>query len=131
MITTAGTSYERSSIQRWLDRQATGAISTDPKTGTRIDSTTLTPNQALRAAIDEWKDQKQQELLTSDIRDTIQHQMQPGQTQGENKFQQDAAAAVQLRQEQDAEYEAALAHDLMLAAAATRHEEATATAPGS
>lgn len=124
VITTAGTSYERSSIQCWLDRQAAGGVCTDPKTGAKLDSTTLTPNQALRAAIAEWKEQQQQKLLGSDSAENQQKQMQQLEKfQNEYNVRKDTAA---LRQEQDAEYEAGLARDLMLAAAAKRQEEAAA-----
>lgn len=118
VITTAGTSYERSSIQRWLDQRSADAVYSDPKTGTKLESTTLTPNQALRAAIEEWKEQKHQELLAD------QTQQERGKLEDEGKDEEDAA----LIREQDAEYEAGLARDLMLAAAVKREEEATAAA---
>lgn len=102
-----------------------GATCTDPKTGAKLDSTTLTPNQALRAAISEWKDSKQQELLSNDLQDapctSKQTQMQLHESQDKNELQQNAAA---VGQEQDAEYEAGLARDLMLAAATKRREDA-------
>ena len=112
VITTAGTSYERDSIQRWLEKRSTDAVFTDPKTGTKLESTTLTPNQALRAAIDEWKEQKHQVL---------------GQEKGLIEDTDEGIEDVALLRKQDVEYKSELARDLMLSAAVKREEEATAT----
>lgn len=50
-VTTAdGLTYERAAIQTWLERS-----DTSPAAGARLPSKTLTPNIALRQAIEEWE----------------------------------------------------------------------------
>jgi hypothetical protein len=50
-VTTAdGQTYERAAIQTWLERS-----DTSPAAGARLPSKTLTPNIALRQAIEEWE----------------------------------------------------------------------------
>ncbi|XP_077235989.1 U-box domain-containing protein 11-like [Tasmannia lanceolata] len=50
VIVTTGQTYERSSIQRWID----GGSKTCPKTQQKLQNLTLTPNYVLRSLIRQW-----------------------------------------------------------------------------
>ena len=54
VIAADGHTYERSAIQRWLQRRQTS-----PKAGTPLESATLFPNHLLRRLILEWREERQ------------------------------------------------------------------------
>lgn len=64
VITADGHSYERAAIQQWFEYHQTS-----PKTGARLQSKTLIPNQALKGLIAEWSE-KHQKLLQQPPADT-------------------------------------------------------------
>lgn len=58
-----GHCYERVAIEEWF----AGGSTTSPKTGAALDSTTLTPNHALRNAVEEWEMANCQLIRRADI----------------------------------------------------------------
>ena len=67
VCTADGHTYERSAIEEWL---RPGRM-TSPNTNLRLSTAALTPNHALRSAIEEWRGRSQQraaqELTTADL----------------------------------------------------------------
>ncbi|EOD05899.1 hypothetical protein EMIHUDRAFT_68858, partial [Emiliania huxleyi CCMP1516] len=53
VLATDGHTYERTAIERWLQRRATS-----PKSGLALESTMLFPNHILRRIILEWKEMR-------------------------------------------------------------------------
>ena len=65
-----GNTYERAALEEWFRR----GNATDPLTNQRLESLSITPNQALKATIAEWKDKNKaftesQERLQAQVRE--------------------------------------------------------------
>ena len=58
-----GHTYEHAEIRQWIQHK--GASATSPKTNERLAHTTLTPNHALKASIDEAIEMAMRELRAS------------------------------------------------------------------
>ena len=84
-----GHSYERADIERWL-----ATNSTSPRTGARLPNKTLTPNHALRNAVEEWLSANFKLVANS-------HPAAPQRSDSEvaDQLQLDAAIAASLAEE--------------------------------